>query len=204
MTATIQFINSTGDLSNAAQKAQKKLVRSHAAAQRERSKRLRSRRTPLPLSYLQGTIPTASLCDIDSEVSLENGSKQTEYENNNNMVADTSHSTKPLSLVSVKRRQKAPHTTSLAVTNSHPLRLARESGELFFPLPVASPDRILGQGSRDWFVQMPSLITPRMKEHIHYCNVRPFSSSPSHLTASQMSTCSCPSSIHRIPRSSFD
>jgi hypothetical protein len=176
MAPKIQFINSTGDFSNAAQTAQKKLVRSHVATQRERQKRLRGvedqlQKTRFTLPSEQIISPAAWLANDHFEVSLENDSERTEVE-----VVDPTKTTRPTftdqssSALDERVEQRVP-TDAQPSNNDDVLRPVHEGGHLLSLPYTPSPHSYLGQGTRDWFVPMPLVMSPRMSKHLFYCTI---------------------------------
>jgi hypothetical protein len=174
MAASMQFVNFTSDSSNAAQKAQQGLVRSHVATQRERLKRLRSSKKAPQLPYQQATLQMTWLPENDSAASLANDSKQ-ERRSNAPSVGVPSCTTSPSSLQSDGTLEHSSATSGLSVVeDNNALVPVRESGDISPPFDISSFDQYLGQGSRDWFVQMPRMTSPRMAKHLYYCTILPF------------------------------
>jgi hypothetical protein len=171
MAASIQFVNFTSDSSNAAQKAQQRLIRSHVATQRERLKRLRSSKTASQLPYQQAILPTTWLSENNPAAPLANHSKQ-RRKYNAPSVRNASCTTSPSSLEPDATLEQSSETGGLSVVDDdNALVPVRESGDGLLPLDISSFDQYLGQGGRDWFVQMPRMTSPRMAKHLYYCTM---------------------------------
>ena len=151
MRSGVQFINFTGDFSSESQDTQRKLVRSHAAFERQRQRRQR---------------------DIENHLQR--------VEKNDNLLLHVNLAPKPRP-GQVNPQESVGEASERSQTQNHlrpsthdVLRPVHEGGHLL-PLPVApSPHSYLGQGTRDWFIPLPLIRTHRMSKHIFYCMHPPF------------------------------
>ncbi|KAF2691122.1 hypothetical protein K458DRAFT_67548 [Lentithecium fluviatile CBS 122367] len=172
MAGKVQFINSTGDFSSAAKKAQKSLVRSHIATQRQHQRRQRDvenhARGTRVVSSEQSTPPTAALNNTAKETPPESDGEETADEGMNPAGNALERYTSPLVAVSNEMVEQISSTEAEGNSNNDVLRPFHEGGHLL-PLPTApSPYSYLGQGTREWFVPMPLVKSHRMSKHLFY------------------------------------